>query len=383
MKKSFPLLFTLVAASYSASVYSYNDAYHVLSSRIDIVQGAEIYGNGQMQSVVRVRYELDKDVTMTSITLKEFGTGEELASSGWESSEIDKGFDHNIGRATKHSHTQAALKNNEKYKNIYVSTKKKNSNLNVCYDIKTTKNNVESTHSTCFNDDIYNGTVNIFSRRPPYYSGSDFQFIKDRAINIVEKVSVLTYYVLKNGFSIPPGTSFKSKQKVVLKGSNALVGEEENIALHENTSIASRKFNQYSLTSYVRASAYLYKVEPNRKYKLTMYDYFKTAPKNIGEYIEVPFQSRNEIESPVHILVNRLYSTAVYHQSDLCIDSYLTYPQEPYVCRNQIDGKSNKITKAQIASDPIETSHKETLIDNYGTEHPITIRVGDDHAPTL
>ena len=385
MKKSFPLLFTLVAASYSASVYSYDDAYHVLSSRIDIIQGAEIYGNGQMQSIVRVRYELDKDVTMESITLKEFGTGAELASIGWESSVTDKGFDHNIGRVTRHSHTQAAFKSNEKHKNIYVSTENKNSNLNVCYDIETTKNSVQSTHSTCFDDDVYNGTVNIFSRRPPYYSGSDFQFIKDSAINTVEKVSILSYYVLKNGFSIPSGTSFKLKKKVVLKIPNVSADETSDfeINLHENTSIALRKFNQFSGILSSRSSAYLYKVEPSKKYKLTMYDYYNYHVYNIGDRIDVPFESRNEIESPVHILVNRLFQTAVYHQSYLCIDPYPTYPKESYVCRNQLDGKSNTITKKKIAADPVGKSHEEILIDNYGTEHPITIRVGDDHAPTL
>ena len=384
MKKSFPLFFTLVAASYSASVYSYDDAYHVLSSRIDIIQGAEIYGNGQMQSIVRVRYELDKDVTMESITLKEFGTGAELASIGWESSVTDKGFDHNIGRVTRHSHTQAVIKNNEKYENKYISTNKKNSNLNVCYEIKTTKSSVQSMHSTCFDDDVYNGTVNIFSRRPPYYSGTDFQFIKDSSINIVERISILTYYVLKNGFGIPSGTSFKSKPKVGLESSNTSGDEETVIALHQNTSAGLRKFNQTATGTFARSSGYLYRLEANKKYKFTMYDYYNTSSSGtVGVYMEVPFQSRTEIESPLHVLVNRLYNSAIYHKVSVCKDDYPATASWPFKCRNQTNGTAHDISKGEIKKDAMEISYEEVLIDNYGTEHPIKIRVGDDHAPTL
>ena len=370
MKKSFPLFFTLVAASYSASVYSYNDAYHVLSSRIDIVQGAEIYGNGKMQSLVRVRYELDKDVTLTSITLKEFGTGVELASVGWENSDTDNGFDHNIGRSRKHSHTQAVLNNNEQYKNKYILTSKKNANINICYDIKTTKNNVESTYSTCFDEGIDHGSVNIFSRRPVHYSGSDFYFSNEKILLEYYREFVTYYYTLRKAKSIPDGMNFKRKKKdgevtlgspIILKGSNYA---------------AARKYNQNDVNK--NHSAYVHLWRPDRNDELRM---SPSSAVTTDFYIKKTITSYDEKYSPVHIIVSELNNSTVYYNNSICYQ-FIPGFNQTYTCRDQDTyERLQNIEWKPVQESLGEKVSSQILIDNYGTEHQINIRLDEDGKP--
>ena len=370
MKKSFPLLFTLVAASYSASVYSYDDAYHVLSSRIDIIQGAEIYGNGQMQSIVRVRYELDKDVTMESITLKEFGTGAELASIGWESSVTDKGFDHNIGRVTRHNHTQAALKSNEEHKNIYVSTEKKNSNLNVCYEIKTTKKNVENTYSTCLDDDMYNGSVNIFSRRPVHYSGAEFYFSKEQTFIIHSEAYFTYYYTLKKTRNLPDGMSFK------LKATNEAIGSSNTIYLHAENHAAARKYDPlYTKFN----SVYVYIWMPSKQNDLNItYPNYKNATTVIRR-----IESYDENYSPLHVIVSELISSTAYYKKSMCYQKEAGYMTD-YTCLDQTTKQWLPLIAWWLLQDSVkEKVSKQILIDNYGTEHQINIILDDNGKPMI
>lgn len=153
---------------------------------IDLVQGSQIFANGKMQAMVRVQYKLMTGATVTSITLKEFGSEEELKTLGWTVSETDNGFDHNIfsSRANvpyENFDSRFVPSKGKEYLNLYISTEKSNAKINTCFVINAKKGTVTSTFSTCKAYDSDRGTVVLHSLRPPVYDGRDFELedVKD------------------------------------------------------------------------------------------------------------------------------------------------------------------------------------------------------------
>lgn len=161
-------------------------------------QGSEIYGNGLMQSKIRIDYSLHDDVQLTLLRLKEYETGSLLSAIGWNESDTDNGYDHNIeyiGQSFNASSSQDPIvefrpveskSNVNQYKYKYLSTSKSNAFLTLCVEATTKKGGETKTYSTCYDPGIYHGKATIYAHSPLKYYESDFK-ITDK-IEVVLKM---------------------------------------------------------------------------------------------------------------------------------------------------------------------------------------------------
>lgn len=338
---------------------------HVRSASIDVVQGNSIYANNNMQSHLRVRYKLRDNIKVTKVTLKEFGSNEELSTIGWNVTETDSGFDHNIGSNSRHteSHLLKDAQVEKNYKNIYVSTSRSNQGVNICFDIETSNITFEtSTYSTCEDEGIINGTAKIFAERPKKFYASDFRLSKINDFLYDKDDHEGALYIVTPEITIPRSIDFKLKNApyagtyfldssdsallsnpIRLSGNHApLVSQTTTWLLKptEDTTFQSFKYRgpmiqtKIPTTYYHHAIAYLFHVK-YRKDTLLAGNWRCPTQKNSEGvvYCVVPSNGSAKLE-------RKLFNLEV---------------------------KPKVTTKM---------SEKITLIDNYGTEHMITIHSG-------
>lgn len=161
---------------------------HVTNTAIYLEQGSVIYGNNQMQAVIRVQYRLAAKREFYEITLREFKTKQKIAPTnkfgeiiepdnpnssencnssvgryaqriklsrdlkGWTFSECDSGYDHNIGSTGRHfssSKTLLTSKSTLESKTYYLNSSVRKSWLTVCFDIQTVKKQDDAEDNIC------------------------------------------------------------------------------------------------------------------------------------------------------------------------------------------------------------------------------------------
>lgn len=176
MKKIFLILLCTINVNVNAKTQIEIKAppqHMIKSAEIRLVQGGRIYGNGKMQAVVRVKYKLSDNAKLISITLKDYGSGEELDNVGWKVTDTDNGYDHNIAsnnRSEDINHKEDALS----YKLKFISTLKINEWMKFCFDLTAMKDSVTETFSSCDDSGFTNGTVRIYSEVPLKLSPKNF-----------------------------------------------------------------------------------------------------------------------------------------------------------------------------------------------------------------
>lgn len=362
------LLIANISYSTATNIAARHPASQVRSAEINIVQGANIYGNGKMQSVLRVRYEFAPEVKLIKIELKEFGSGESLGKIGWKESDRDNGYDHNIG-VTRLKNTLQNI-TDENYKNIYVSTDKKNSWLQVCFDLTTQKENVTATYSTCQDEGIINGTAHLFSERPQTYYARDFIF-KETAylLNILPNDVDGMLYTLTLGNKIPRDIYF-SVINFSYPDTDFLDDSTKSLLRYYFHHLAADKDVSYIDT-------WLLKPDQDTKFEV-----FSAIEERVVTVIPSTFYPN----AVMHIFNVKYRQKAYLSRNWRCKKSTFIEGKEQCIVPKQGGGQEIKQVDSKILTPYMKNvrNYKLTLEDNYGTQHPMTIFYGvGEHNKTL
>lgn len=325
---------------------------------LKLEQGATIYANGNMQAVVRVNLSVAEGVTVTSTKLKEFGTGLDLGSLGYTVSETENSYWHYINGSSSSSISSVGSD-----ETLYISTRN-NQNINVCVEVNAELNGSSDMYTTCADNGIQNGTVNIASIVPPRYTNQDFD-LSLKKIMMDEIHTKVVLYTLKPGNSIPSNIDFTSPQFV------------ENLTFWED----SRKqfMHDYQLGEKISSYVGTYALRPDEKINIRILH--SVAGREYLDSTSEPGYVTKTIDAYQGIDASALILNVQYHAQDFLVEEYRCDDETTnnfpiYTCTHP---NSAPLVYNQIACTLPALTDKSTqleLIDNYGTTHFVTFYYG-------
>lgn len=344
----------------------------IRSASIDLEQGEKIYGNGKMQSVVRVKYKLYDGAELVEIELREFGTNELLSRVGWDETATDSGFDHNISLSRNKYHH---LVKNVTSRLLYISTKRQNQAITICFNIKAKNGTEHSTYSSCDDEELINGTVNIMAIRTPKYTGVDFYvahlttfldiyYTSDPVTNDINGV----LYTIRKKDHLPNGLTFKKVTSV----------SSPNVLIDSQLGFLSNYIMDWNTNSPSYSSTHL--LQDNKKVTMKIPRRVQPIP-DVGSDYDVVMLNGSDYKDELVLIAHITYFKGTFLLSlTKAVDSYrCEYTPNDSGFVQCFGPEKFQYELSKFNKDAVwKTSNDILLIDNYGNEHTITISIDRD-----
>lgn len=348
-----------------------------LSAIISLHEGDVIFGNGKMQSKVSVKL-MNHSIQLDDyhITLKEYGTENDLAAMGWKVSEIDNGFDHSYKPLS--DRTQKMIRTNEDaYKVFYISTENVNSNIHICFTL-TEKKSKKVAYNTCRDHGFERGTIEIYSKRPYRFTIADFVETKKVEIFRVRYKKTKQTFDELNYLDEIVGYSFgiKPRSSVPRDFKFKYVDEQtDKFKMKRSNFVADRRY-AFARTSYSETPSYieLYFFETNPQHSSIDFSVYDIQGNKNGNYKVFSTGAENIL----NILKVDYFNDSFMLDDMHCYDPEPSNFNEKYKCYKTTSSSSSYYSapKDDTTWDKMYNQYevKIKLQDNFGSEHTLLIQ---------
>lgn len=368
-------IFTLTANTMAAPPNA-----HVKSAFLEVTQGKTIYANGKMQAVVDIFVELLPNVNWNhKVTFFELTTGKKITDMGWTVSNIDNGYDHNIGtqqslNISTHDEEKISRFNNT---TRYISTKQNNEKITICFEIETRKTS-NLKYSTCDQLESDMGTGSIFAKRPETYVTSDFEVTKRKGFRVLagKNSTGETYDLTATIFGFRPRSYIPRHMKFTMVNYEDIIviDNKERTRIDQNSDDAAARWYD------IRDKIYLVNYKESYFFKVTgdstdtnmkSFRFYSIKLDNSPSY-QYQLVYADGSDTIINVLALWVRRNSFIYKNERCEQSLTKDYFQCYYYDKLSQTVKEKIEPKTIESDlKSNTTYNIDLENNYGTPYSI------------